>query len=396
MTEPTCTMTEVVEIGPVEIGPVAHGGHCVARHEGRVVFVRHALPGERVLVRLTDTSRKSFWRGDAVEVLQASPDRTEPPCPVAVPGGCGGCDFQHVSLAGQRRLKGDVVREQLGHLAGIDWTGEVEAVEPFTGWRTRTRFLIEAVEGREAVVGMRAHRSHDLVPLPADGCLIAHPGTPTPDQLARVATQSGVDELRVVVPDDGQPRTIASREQGAELVPEVVGEHHFRVRADGFWQVHPRAAETLTDAVLEMLRPAPGEHALDLYCGVGLFAGALAGRGCRVVGVEQVQAAVRQARRNVPRARFIAAPLARALRQLPPRVDLIVLDPPRTGAGAQVVRHLAGLQARAIAYVACDPAALGRDLASFAELGYHAERIRAFDLFPMTHHVECVALLTRS
>ncbi|MEL4504378.1 class I SAM-dependent RNA methyltransferase [Luteococcus sp. H138] len=385
---------EETPIGPMQVGSVAHGGHCVARFEGRVIFVRHALPGESVMVRVTDASHKNFWRGDAVEILQASPERTEPPCPVAVPAGCGGCDFQHVTATGQRRLKGGVIREQLAHLAGIVWEGEVEAVGPLTGWRTRTRFLVDR-QGSAPKVGMRAHRSHALIPLPARGCLIADEKTPSPAELDRIAAQTGAEEIRVVVPVDGEPRVITSREQGAELVVEHCASRDHLVRADGFWQVHPQAASTLTEAVLQLLQPARGESALDLYCGVGLFAGALSDQGCTVVGVEQVSRSVQLARRNVPKGRFIAAPLARALRQLPPRVDLIVLDPPRTGAGAQVVTHLAGLGARAIAYVACDPAALARDLKTFAQQGYRAELIRAFDLFPMTHHVECVALLVR-
>lgn len=381
-------------VGPLEVGPVAHGGHCVARHEGRVIFVRHALPGERVMVRLTDATRPSFWRGDAVEVLEPAADRVVPPCPVA--GRCGGCDFQHVSHAGQRRLKTAVVREQLQHLAGITWRGSVEAVEPLDGWRTRTRFAVERDWNEESsapVVGMHEHRSHVLVPLPEQGCMIASPKVPDVAELTRIAARQPTDEIRIVVPARGVPRVVTQREQGAETVLEHNHGRDFRVRADGFWQVHPRAAETLVETVLQMLAPRKGEHALDLYCGVGLFAGALADAGAKVVGVEQVHKAVQLARGNVPKARFIAAPLAKALRQLPPRVDVIVLDPPRTGAGAQVVAHLSGLDARAIAYVACDPAALARDLKSFAEHGYTATSIRGFDLFPMTHHVECVALL---
>lgn len=377
-------------IGPVKVGPVAHGGHCVARHEGRVVFVRHAIPGEQVMVHVTDAGRKSFWRGDAVEVLRADAQRVVPPCPVAVPGGCGGCDFQHVSPEGQRELKREVVAEQLDHLAGIQWEGTVEAVEPELGWRTRARFAVE-----EGEVGMRAHRSHQLVPLPGQGCLIAHPQVPGPQVLEEIARRADGKEIRVVVPSTGGAHVVTTREQGSELLLEEVDGHGYRVRADGFWQVHPRAAQILTRTVVEMLEPVAGESALDLYCGVGLFAGALADRGVKVVGVEQVNRAVQLARQNVPRARFIAAPLARALTRLPPRVDLVVLDPPRTGAGAQVVGHVAGLGARAIAYVACDPAALARDLGSFAEHGYTHRSIRAFDLFPMTHHVECIALLTR-
>ncbi|MGO4957307.1 class I SAM-dependent RNA methyltransferase [Luteococcus sp. Sow4_B9] len=383
-------------VGPVDVGPVAHGGHCVARLDGRVVFVRHALPGERVMVRITDAGRKRFWRGDAVEVVEASSDRTQAPCPIAGPGGCGGCDFQHVTPSGQRRLKQAVVREQLDHLAGITWDGEVESVEPLTGWRTRTRFAVERAQEQQglAVVGMRAHRSHELVRLPQQGCMIADPRMPGPTELQQIAQATEGDEIRVVVPAGGEPVVVTDRAQSAVLVEESCGGRRYLVRADGFWQVHPQAAQVLVDAVMDLVRPESGERALDLYCGVGLFAGELAIRGCRVVGVEQAGAAVQLARRNVPGARFIAAPLVKALAKLPSSVDVVVLDPPRTGAGAEVVAHLAGLGARAIAYVACDPAALARDLKTFAEHGYRAQEIRAFDLFPMTHHVECVALLT--
>src|ERR687893_1393285 len=148
-------------VGPVEVGPVAHGGHCVARHEGRVIFVRHALPGERVMLRVTDDSHDRFWRADAVEVLTPSPDRVEPPCPIARPGLCGGCDFQHAALPAQRGLKTAVVAEQLRRLAGIEWTGEVaEVTTPATtdglNWRTRMRYVTDEV-GRVVVGGPPAH-----------------------------------------------------------------------------------------------------------------------------------------------------------------------------------------------------------------------------------------------
>ncbi len=170
--------------------------------------------------------------------------------------------------------------------------------------------------------------------------------------------------------------------------------------AAGFWQVHPGAADALVAAVLDGLRPQPEERAFDLYCGVGLFAGALADAGCRVWGVEYSQSALAHARRNLAdvadRVRFSSARVEKALAGLPGTVDLVVLDPPRTGAGRAVVRAVTARGPRAIAYVACDPAALARDLATAAAEGYQPAEIRAFDLFPMTHHVECVAILTRS
>lgn len=375
-------------VGPVTVGSVAHGGHCVARIEdpeagpgGRVVFVRHALPGERVRLRLTDTSHARFWRADAVEILTASPDRRTPPCPVFRPGGCGGCDFQHATEAAQRALKAEVVREQLGRLGGLDWTGVVEEVPPVWGWRTRMRYQLTS-QGP----GLRAHRSHEVIPLPAQGCAIA-----ADHGSVGAALPGGQEELLVVTTADGV-RT--GRPGSREEIGEYAAGRSYRLGLGGFWQVHPRAADVLVGAVLDGLEPRAGERAFDLYCGVGLFAGALAGRGVQVWGVESARAAVEHARHNVPEARFSIGRVEQILRTLPRSTDLVVLDPPRAGAGRTVLEQVSARQPRAIAYVACDPAALGRDVAYAKDLGWRVDGIRAFDLFPQTHHVECVALLS--
>ncbi len=353
-------------IGPVEAGPllvdqIAHGGHCVARSEGRVIFVRHALPGERVRVRITDTRHDRFWRGDAVEIIEPSPDRVAPRCPISGPGGCGGCDFQHVSLDAQRGLKQAVVAEQLQRLAGIAWTGEVEPVStPETadglGWRTRMRYQVDDA-GRLA---LRAHRSHALLPVPDGGCPIAAPAA------AAVADESWEPGAELQVAQSAEDLAVVVGRavvRGPETLTEHAAGRDFAVAADGFWQVHPAAADVLVAAVLDGLRPEPGERVFDLYCGVGLFSAGLADAGCRVWGVESDGVAVAHARRNVPVARFTRGRVEQALRRLPKRTDLIVLDPPRTGAGRTVMAQIADRRPRAIAYVACDPAALARDLA---------------------------------
>lgn len=389
-------------VGPVEVGPIAHGGHCVARYEGRVIFVRHTLPGEQVLVRITD-ARSRFWRGDAVEVLQAAEDRVPPPCPVARPGGCGGCDFQHIALPAQRRLKAEVLAEQLRRLAGLDLAVPVEPVpvpgapgDDGLGWRTRMRYLLD----EHGHPGLRAHRSHTVVPLPLDGCRIA--AAP----ISRPAEGPADSELVAVAAPDG-PHWLPVEEGPRRRAPQTVIEHaagrDWRVAADGFWQVHPGAADVLAGAVLAGLAPRPGERALDLYCGVGLFAGALVDAGCRVTGVESARSAVTAAQQNLAdaggRARFVADRVDRALRRpphrggLPSGTDLVVLDPPRSGAGADVVAGIVRRRPRAIAYVACDPAALARDLGLFRDHGYRLMSLRAFDLFPMTQHLEAVAIL---
>ncbi|MCC2592829.1 class I SAM-dependent RNA methyltransferase [Tessaracoccus sp. OS52] len=370
----------------LELERVAHGGFVVARADEKVVFVTGGLPGEFVRAEVVSRAKR-FDRARVVEVLRPSPGRVVPPCPIAEE--CGGCDWQHASPELQLELKTAVVAEQLERLAGIAWDGSVQSVGSAVGSRTRMRYAVDE-EGR---VGLRGRRSHDVVALPEQGCLVAADG-PRTAELRRLG--AGRSELQVVNADgrltvlaDGRPVV------GSRTVTQRVRGRDYRVSASGFWQVHPSAAELLTGAVLEGLGPRPGETALDLYCGVGPFAGALADRGCDVLGIELSREAINHARRNVPEARFLAAPLAGALDAFPAAADLVVLDPPRKGAGSEVVTAIAGLGARAVAYVACDPAALARDLATFAALGYHPDSIEAWDLFPMTHHVECVAILRR-
>jgi tRNA/tmRNA/rRNA uracil-C5-methylase (TrmA/RlmC/RlmD family) len=403
------------------VGDVAHGGHCVARlggPGGRVVFVRHALPGELVVAEITEVHR-GYLRADAVEVLRASPDRVRPPCPWARPGACGGCDLQHVALPAQRVWKAAVVREQLRRLAGLS-DEQVEALGvrvavlpdpvpydpagtgggPGLGWRTRVRYAVDAT-GR---AGLLKHRSHEVVPI--DRCRIAHPAV-------QAASIQGVPVLGEVWPDANSVEVVASSAgdvslladgavvRGARVIREAAAGRRWELDPRAFWQVHPAAPEALTDAVLELLRPLPGERVWDLYGGAGLFAAAIAepvGPGGSVTVVESAPLGAQAARDNLADLRqvhIVRARVEQALRRRLVRgpVDLVVLDPPRSGAGAQVVRALAGCGARAVAYVACDPAALARDVRTFAERGWRLAALRAYDLFPMTQHVECVALL---
>ncbi|TWD83832.1 23S rRNA m(5)U-1939 methyltransferase [Kribbella amoyensis] len=384
-------MTEEHDVGAVlelEVGPVAHGGHCVARYEGQVVFVRHALPGETVRARVTERTAK-YLRADAVDVLVASPQRIEPPCPYAGPGLCGGCDFQHANIVEQRRLKATVVSDTLRRIGGIERTVVMESPgDDGLGWRTRMRYAV--ADGKP---GMYAHRSHDLIPI--DRCLIAHPDTPP------VLGQRwpGTSSVQAVVSSEGKTAILTDEDHSGRVV-EVVRDRRFRVEAGGFWQVHPAAATTLVDAVMAGLEPAEGENALDLYSGVGLFAAFLAEAGCAVLAVEGDKDAVKNARRNLhdqPAVSLEQGDVGKVLNVAVgkglEKVDLVVLDPPRTGAGKDVVRRIAALSPRRIAYVACDPAALARDLKTFDGLGYGISSLRAFDLFGMTHHIECVAVL---
>ncbi|MFE0626405.1 class I SAM-dependent RNA methyltransferase [Streptomyces sp. NPDC058864] len=424
----------------VEVGPVAHGGHCIARtvlpgHDRpQVIFVRHALPGERVVAQITEGGPDSrFLRADAVEVLQASPDRVEAPCPFSGPGKCGGCDWQHAAPGAQRRLKVQVITEQLQRLAHLTpeeagWDGTVEpapgdkvAKGEVPAWRTRVQYAVDA----EGHAGLRRHRSHEVERV--DRCLIAAPGVSELGVESRdwsgiasveaIAATGSSDRQVILTPRPGARLPIVEldrpvsvlrvdeqggihRVHGRGFVRERAIDRTWRVGSGGFWQVHPMAAGLLVEAVMQGLMPRKGETALDLYCGVGLFAGALAervGETGAVLGIESGKRAVEDARHNLGDLDRVRIEQGKVESVLPrtgiTEADLVVLDPPRTGAGRATVEHVASLGPRRIAYVACDPAALARDLGYFAAAGYTPRRMRAFDLFPMTHHVECVAIL---
>jgi tRNA/tmRNA/rRNA uracil-C5-methylase (TrmA/RlmC/RlmD family) len=398
----------------LEVGAPAQGGVCVARHEGRVVFVRHALPGERVRARVTEDRGGRYCRADAVEVLTASPDRVAPPCPYAGPGRCGGCDWQHASAAAQRAIKGAVIREQFARVAQLDLGsafGDVEELPGgLLGWRTRAVYAVD----RAGRPGLHRHRSAEIEHI--DACLLGAPGVGNADVLGeRWPGQIGIevgrgDDNQLAVlshrPGAGQqargrrpPDRVALLSGPATLGHELLG-RTYQVSAGGFWQAHPAAAAAFAEALLDAVRPAPGERVLDLYAGAGALTAPLAeavGPAGEVLGLETSAAAVADAAANladlpwaqVRRARVDAA----ALDGLPVRVDVVVLDPPRAGAGRDVITAICALRPRAIGYVSCDPATLARDIAIASANGWRLVALRAFDAFPMTHHVECVALL---
>ena len=341
--------------------------------------------------------RPKYLRADAVEVLEASPHRVEEPCAYAKPGRCGGCDWQHAALPYQRELKAAVVAEQLQRLAKIDREVVVEAVPGDVDglrWRTRVRFAVDA-DGR---AGLHRHRSHDVQPL--DFCLIASEGVE--EQAVEGTVWPGMAAVDVAVSATTGDAAVVPLEIGVRGTPggppisERAAGREWTVSSTGFWQVHPGAADALVGAVLDYLEPRAEDAALDLYAGAGLFAGALAPRVARVFAVEGDRTGAEDARRNLAdlrNVRVLRAPVDTRLFRRTLTADVVVLDPPRTGAGKDVSRAIAALQPRAVAYVACDPASLARDLATFATAGYRLAGLRAFDLFPMTMHVECVALL---
>jgi tRNA/tmRNA/rRNA uracil-C5-methylase (TrmA/RlmC/RlmD family) len=401
----TAQTTAPVSVGDAVdllVGEVVHGGWCVARlplattAAGFVVLVRHALPGEHVRAVITQVAAR-LARADAVEIMRPAAERVRPPCPYARPGGCGGCDWQHASLAAQRAFKARVISQQLRRIAGIDREVVVQPMpgeENGLGWRTRVRFAI----GKDGRPGLHRHRSADVIAV--GDCLIAHPLVTE----AEVTRQSwpGARAVEVAVAPHAGQRAIMAAGGSAQgfLIHRAAG-RDWRVSATGFWQVHPQAADTLAKAVLDAVSPRPGETALDLFCGAGLFAGVLAaavGGGGAVIAVERDAEAVRDARHNLrktPWARVHRGDAAEVIGRIgASSASIAVLDPPRAGVDRDLIGVLcAGPRMRTIAYVSCDPATLARDLAVLARHGWQLAGLRAFDAFPMTHHVECLAVV---
>ncbi len=381
----------------VKIEKIAHGGHFIARHEGAVIFVRHAIPDEEVMIEITSVG-SSFNRGDVIEVITPSADRVSAPCVYAKKDGCGGCDFQHISIQRQRVLKGDVIKEQFARIAKMDISVDVQEVSPALGWRTR----FNSITTRNGALGFYASRSHKVIPV--DDCRV----------LVREANYSELSKKRwkgdlrveVSISTTGE-RTIAtanSRDDSAATVvegPEIahykLGQRQLEVSQRSFWQSNAAAPGVLISAVIENVKPRQGEHFLDLYGGVGLFTSALIetlGADSHIDLIEGSKSATSDAARNFadnPNVSIHTGDVAKILPRFS-AADVIILDPPREGAGLEVVKQMVALNPRAILYIACDPAALARDTSYLIQEGYAMRALSSYDLFPMTHHIESVAM----
>jgi len=375
----------------VDISGIAHGGHCVSRFEGRVIFVRHAIPGEKVRVRVTDIS-KSFARGDCIEVLSASKDRVTPPCTYAHPGGCGGCDFQHISPPAQRKLKAEIIKEQFSRLAKKSIDVEVEEVKPNLGWRSRMEFTVS----QNGKLAMYESRRNNLIEI--SECKIADPKVDIGGINSRKLPIG--KKVDVAVGTTGDVVTSIEGRENIALIKQEVAGFEFSISPDSFWQSHAAAPQTLLAVVMEMSGLRQGDHFYDLYSGVGLFASGalpLVGLGGRITMIEESGSSITDARRNFANYETVEVIEGKVERELSKfvRGDVVVLDPPRAGAGERVIKSIAALNPRTIVYVACDPAALARDTAILEARGYELDAIRAFDLFPMTQHIESVACFIR-
>jgi tRNA/tmRNA/rRNA uracil-C5-methylase (TrmA/RlmC/RlmD family) len=390
----------------VRVDRPATGGAVGRADDGRVIFVRHSLPGELVRVAISETTT-SFYRGDAVDVLEASPERVTPPCRFAHPGGCGGCDLQDASPDAQRTWKTSLVQEHLRRIAGIEREVTLSAPPAVEASRTRLRCAVD----EDGQLSLHMARSHELVPI--DTCWIssrefdeafAHPWR-------------GADEVELRAIGTGEPFAVVRRGgergvtfevrslSGLALDPSThsrvsVGGHVYRVGPMSFWQSHRDAPQVLLDAVVELAQVESGNEVTDLFSGVGLFSvplAKLAGPSGRVTAVESSPYAVRDARENATGLSHVKvrewSVTPRSVNDTVREGTVVVLDPPRQGLAKGVADAIARRRPRRLVYVSCDAATFARDLKIFLGHGFFLSDLRVFDLFPMTEHVELVALL---
>lgn len=395
----------------IVIDGIAHGGDGVGRLDGKAVFVPGALPGETVTVQLTQ-QRPRYARGRLIAVISAAPERVDAPCPHVAR--CGGCDLQHVSLDGQAALKRRIVTEQLTRLGGLNEPTVTPTVQvnDTPSYRSQTRMHVTDT----GVLGFYAEHTHTVVPI--DQCLVLDPAVQQARDQIGVAPGAASVSIRSFAPGrasvtvepsaTNQPALTGTLKRLSQLdtitlaqTPDAatldvtVGKHTLRVPAGAFFQASPAAAKAITDAVLERTGDITNARVADLYAGIGLFTVPLAHRGAHVTAVESHRVAARAARVNTCDTPTPVTVITDTVEQFVAKntdtFDVVVLDPPRSGAGAEVIAGIVGLKPQRIVYVACDVAALARDTRTLSQLGYTFVDATPIDAFTMTHHVEVVA-----
>ncbi|MGB8683811.1 MAG: class I SAM-dependent RNA methyltransferase [Candidatus Binatus sp.] len=413
----------------IEISAMTFGPFGVGRQDGKAVMVAGAVAGDRLDVEIV-SERRDYAVAKIRDVISPSTDRRAAPCPY-LPR-CGGCDWQHIDYGAQVRFKGEVVARELGHALGIeiDPVGLVEPAPEEFGYRSRIRLRV----GAKGVLGFYEAGSNSIVEI--DSCMVAEAGIRMPIHLAR-SLGKRVEEIEVVrdgarevqvahlkkpATDEDLRRARNVLESDNEIAGIVlrsgthratVGEPSITIElepglsidvdADLFSQVNRAQNRKLVASVMEMAAIHESSPVLDLFCGAGNFSLPASRRGARVTGVDADAGAIEAASRNAARlnfrdAQFIAmkaSATADFLHRARYRPEIIILDPPRTGA-PDLMEPIVKLRAPAVIYVSCDVTTLARDLRVLSGAGYKVNRVRGFDFFPNTHHVEIAvhALLT--
>ena len=372
-------------------------GEAMAEFDGRNVFVAGGIPGERVVAEVVKVHRK-YVSAKVVEVLEASPDRVEPPCPYY--GVCTGCQWQHLSYDAQLKTKREKVTDALRRVGGLEDppVSEVIPSPDQYGYRNHARFTIN----REGALGFVNRETRQFLRI--EKCLLMHDGVNTlleglqdrcgeTTQLSIRAGKYSGDYLiqpYLVHPDIKIPT-------GQKRYTESVDGRNFDVSSPSFFQVNVDQAAAAANLVRDRLHLTPDDVLLDAYTGVGTFAILLAPSVKQVIAVEESSAAVADAKQNAGELQnldFILGRTEDVLRNLPVKPDVVVLDPPRSGCQPRALESLIELAPSRVAYISCDAETLGRDLKILCQGGYRLDEVAPLDMFPQTHHVECVAFLS--
>ena len=403
----------------IDLTGIAHGGDAVGRHKGKVVFVPHAIPGERVRVHVR-ANKRGYSRATLREVLVPSPHRVVPPCPHF--GTCGGCQWQHIDYAAQLAYKQQIIGEQLRRIGKIEDPLVTAALGMTEPWRYRNRAQYSVSPGGR--LGFRAARSHRVVPIETcplldplveEVCHMLDIGFRGVDRVvihacgrtddAIVVFEGSTDEVPVAEID--APVSCLFSTHGGDLVvlagrpyvEEQMAGHLLRVSTGSFFQVNVEQAERMVALLKAHLELSAGDHLVDAYCGVGTLGLPLAGRVAEVIGIESCHSAVEDARHNaegLSNVRVIEGRTRDVLPDVLDCADVVILDPPRQGCHSDVVAALCAAGPARVAYVSCDPATLARDVGLLVHRGdYRLLAVQPIDMFPQTYHIESVSLLAR-
>ena len=395
MSNKTSSGLSVGQLITLEIGPVAHGGHFIARHNGRVIFVRHAITGEKAVVRITSVTSK-IAHGDAIEILSSSQDRVSSQCIYAGPSGCGGCDFQHISIEAQRIFKKFIIQDQFKRIAKIDIEPELIHVEPENGlhWRTRFDFSIS----KNGKAGFFSYKTKEVCEI--DKCMIAVEKINGSDLFQRKWKGKERVEVSVSSIDEMNIRRAGRSISGPSQLHQIVENEQLIISPDSFWQSHLNAPQALVKLVMQYMDLKPGDKVCDLYGGAGLFTSPILKR-IQEIGVvhlvENDRRCIKDAKKIFRKNKNVIIHAGKVEEKLSniKDVDVILLDPPRNGAGKKVINEIISKNPKSIIYVSCDPASLARDTKLLIETSFSLDKITGVDLFPMTHHIECVSSFSR-
>ena len=386
---------DIGDIITLDIGSIANGGHFIARHNNQIIFVRHSIPGEKANVKITAVNSK-FAFGDAIEILKKSKDRVEAPCKYARPEGCGGCDFQHIKSQAQSILKRTVIQDQFKRIAKIEVIPELISTEPSNGLNWRSRLNLSVSENKN--LGFRAYRSNKIIEV--DECLIALKGINDSEIFSKKWDNENNLKISYSSERDINISQFGKTVSGSNNLREVVDDNKYEISPQSFWQSHKNAPRLLLEQVIKFANIKKSQKICDLYGGVGLFTlpiSKLTGENGEVHLIEMDNICIKDASKMFGDVKNIFIHHGKVEQKLGSikKIDTIILDPPRNGVSKQVINQMIEKKPKSIIYVSCNPSTLARDSKNLLDNKYALSNIVGLDLFPMTHHIECVAYFTK-